>query len=65
MKGVNKLILVLEIIFIVAGVLGIFFAVMAVITEGWSLRLIINIGSFVVMLTLGIIQFVLVKKQSK
>ena len=65
MKGMSKVIIVLEVIFCIAVVFGIFCAVMAVITEGWSLNLGLDICLFVVIIALNIVQLVLSKKNMK
>lgn len=65
MKGLSKFTLVMEIIFIILAVCAVFFAVMAIITDGWSVRLGINIALFVVIVVLNIIQLTIMKKQKQ
>lgn len=65
MKGLSKLVLVMEIIFIIVALCGVFFAVMAIITEGWSMRLGINIALFAIIVALNIIQLIIMKKQKQ
>ncbi|MGN1458258.1 MAG: hypothetical protein ACI4XP_09960 [Acutalibacteraceae bacterium] len=63
MKGFSKFVLIMEIIFVIVALCGVFFAVMAVITEGWSMRLGINIALFAVIIALNIIQLIIIKKK--
>ncbi|MDD6488355.1 MAG: hypothetical protein PUG48_00875 [Clostridia bacterium] len=65
MKGLSRFILVMEVIFAVVALCGVFFAVMAIITEGWSMRLGVNIALFAVIIALNIIQLVIMKKQKQ
>lgn len=62
MKGLSKAIIVFEVIFCIAVVFGIVCAVMAVITEGWSLSLGLNICMFIVLVALNIVQLVISNK---
>lgn len=62
MKGLSKFVLIMEIIFVIVALCGVFFAIMAVITEGWSIRLGINIALFAVIIALNIIQLIIMKK---
>lgn len=65
MKGLSRFILVMEVIFAIVALCGVFFAIMAIITEGWSMRLGINIALFAVIIALNIIQLVIIKKQKQ